>query len=145
MEGIMAATRVMQLLEDLGSTQNGTALRESWMLNGFPVHRAARRVAMHLPVTITAAGGGPTHLGLTRDLSRCGLFVFSKFFPQAGTEVDITLRLPPVLALDRIALKCRGRVVRADQVTEGAAVGIAVQVEHLEVVSLVSEEAGERN
>lgn len=139
----MAATRVMQLLEDLGNTRSDTAARESWMLNGFPVQRAARRVTMHLPVTVTTNEGGPTHLGITRDLSRCGLFFFAKFFPKCDSVVELTLRLPPVLALDRIALKCRGKVVRADQVTAGAAVGIAVQVEQLEVVSLVNEEAGE--
>jgi len=139
----MAATRVMQLLEDLGNAQSNTAVRESWMMNGFPVQRAARRVTMHLPVTVTLNEGGPTHLGITRDLSRCGLFFFSKFIPQSDSVLEITLRLPPVLALDRIALKCRGRVMRAEQVTDGAAVGIAVAVEHLEVVSLVREEAGE--
>ena len=140
----MAATRVMQLLEDLGNTRNSADARESWMLSGFPVQRAARRVTMHLPVTVTTNEGGPTHLGITRDLSRCGLFFFSKFVPQNDSVLEITLRLPPVVALDRIALKCRGRVRRAEQVTDGAAVGIAVQVEHLEVVSLVSEDPGEQ-
>jgi hypothetical protein len=68
------------------------------------------------------------HIGLVRDLSSTGLFVYSDFAPAPGTELKMTIRLARDKNKSALFL-CTGIVVRIEDSHNGAAVGIAVKFE----------------
>ncbi len=68
------------------------------------------------------------HIGLVRDLSSNGLFIYSDFTPELGTELKITVRLAREKEQSQV-LPCAGKVVRVESPDEGAAVGLAVRLE----------------
>jgi hypothetical protein len=71
---------------------------------------------------------GVRHVGLVRDLSGNGLFVYSDFEPSPGSTVNLTLWLSKDNARNE-TLACRGKVVRVVSTQSGAAIGIGVALE----------------
>jgi hypothetical protein len=69
-------------------------------------------------------------VGLIRDLSGNGLFLYSDFKPACGSTLQLTLNLREEAANESYA--CRGKVVRVVAATSGAAIGIAVELEEYE-------------
>ena len=67
------------------------------------------------------------HVAFLRDASSDGIFFYSDFIPQIGKEIEITFDIP--LLEKSVKVVCRGKVVRVEQVANGAAPGIAVRVE----------------
>jgi hypothetical protein len=92
--------------------------------------RTANRFFAAFAVTIHA--DGVRHVGLLRDFCAKGLFVYSDFRPACGAALGFTLRLPRNTA-KRVAVECRGKVVRVESATSGAAIGIAVEIDEYEL------------
>jgi hypothetical protein len=100
--------------------------REALMIGSEREQRTAIRFFVTAPVVIYA--NGVRHVGLIRDVSGKGLFVYSDFQPACGDTLSFTLQLPKNMA-KHLAVNCRGRVVRVEPATSGAAIGFAIVVE----------------
>ncbi len=74
-----------------------------------------------------AANAISDHIAFLRDASSDGIFFYSDFVPEIGGEIEITFDIP--LLEKSVKVVCRGKVVRVEQVANGAAPGIAVRVE----------------
>ena len=66
------------------------------------------------------------HVGMVRDLNRCGMYFYSDFVPEPGSDLEFVLRFPKWTNLGLVA--CKGRVVRVEQPTKGAATGVALKL-----------------
>jgi PilZ domain len=100
--------------------------REALMVGAPREQRTAIRFFTTVAVTIYA--DDVRHVGLLRDFSAKGLFVYSDFRPACGAALRFTLR-PPKNAAKRVPVECRGKVVRIEAAASGAAIGIAVEVD----------------
>ncbi len=103
-----------------------TALRHAVMLGTHGEQRRALRLLTTAPAVVLM--DGERHIGLVRDLSATGLFVYSDFTPKLGTELKLTIRLSRDKNKTAVFL-CSGRVVRVEGSNKGVAVGIALQLE----------------
>ena len=90
---------------------------------GWLKQRAASRTLVVLSATVHFQGKG--HVGLIRDISRDGLFVYSDFMPKLGDSIRVEIK-------DRgngtSRVLCCGAVVRVESKAAGSAIGIAVQI-----------------
>jgi hypothetical protein len=102
------------------------ALRHAVMLGTHGEQRRALRLLTTAPAIILL--DGERHIGLVRDLSSTGLFVYSDFSPGVGTELKFSIRLSRDQKKGAMFL-CTGKVVRVEDSNNGAAVGIAVKFE----------------
>jgi PilZ domain len=102
---------------------------QAFMLGTQREQRAATRFFVTVPVAVFV--NGVKHVGLVRDLSGKGLFVYSDFQPAFGAALRFTWRLPNKTR-KHLAVTCRGRVVRVEAGVSGAAIGIAVAVDEYE-------------
>ena len=92
--------------------------------DGWQKQRSTARTLVVLSATVRFQGR--SHVGLIRDMSRDGLYVYSDFAPKMGDTLRIELR-------DRDGhfknpAWCTGIVVRVESKGTGAAVGIAVKI-----------------
>jgi len=77
--------------------------------------RAARRFALHLPVSVRCGEKDEEHAAQTRDVSARGICFYIDSGIQAGSGIDFTLILPPDITLtESIRIHCKGRVVRVE-------------------------------
>ncbi len=90
---------------------------------GWPKQRAASRTLVVLSATVQFQGKG--HVGLIRDISREGMFVYSDFTPKVGETVRVEIKEKDKSS-DRVL--CSGTVVRVESKSSGAAVGIALKI-----------------
>src|SRR5689334_5685315 len=97
-----------------------------------PDERRAPRYLITAPAEIEDDSG--KQVGLLRDLSATGLFVYSNFKPSCGDELQLLIGLWNH-GTENIAITCRGKVVRIEQPASGAAIGIAISISgyHLRV------------
>lgn len=110
-------------------TERRMALRHAVMLGTHGEQRSATRLLTTAPAVIYL--DGQRHVGLVRDLSDSGLFVYSDFAPADGAQLKITVQLGHTKT-KTFAFVCAGRVVRTEQAHTGAATGIAVEFERKE-------------
>jgi hypothetical protein len=96
--------------------------------------RSSRRFALKLPVSIRYANGQAKEIPAeTRDVSAQGVFFYAGSKLEEGAKVEFTLTLPPEITLtESIRVRCRGRVVRIDDVRPQ--VGIAAIIEQYDFV-----------
>ena len=66
------------------------------------------------------------HVGMVRDLNRCGIYFYSDLVPDVGSELEFVMRFPKWTNLRIVA--CKGKVLRVEQPKDGAAVGVALQL-----------------
>jgi len=90
---------------------------------GWPKQRAATRTLVVLSATVHFQG--KNHVGLIRDISRDGLFVYSDFVPKVGDSLRVEIK-DKNKSDDRVL--CSGTVVRVESKNSGAAVGIALKI-----------------
>lgn len=112
-------------------TERRMALRHAVMLGTHGEQRRALRLLTTAPAVVYA--GGERHVGLVRDLSASGLFVYSDFTPATDTELRLTIRLSRDDKKTSLFI-CKGTVVRVEDSRNGAAVGIAVRFEEGQIV-----------
>jgi len=102
------------------------SLRQAVMLGTHGEQRRALRLLTTAPAIIFLED--ERHIGLVRDLSSTGLFVYSDFAPTPGTELKLTIRITREKNKTTLFL-CTGKVVRIEDSNNGAAVGIGLKFE----------------
>lgn len=111
-------------------TERRMALRHAVMLGTHGEQRRALRLLTTAPAVVYM--DGERHIGLVRDLSASGLFVYSDFTPALDTELSLTIRLSRDEKKTAVFV-CKGIVVRVEDSKNGAAVGIAVKFEEASI------------
>src|SRR5919204_916127 len=94
---------------------------------GFATQRASARMFTHAAAEVRCASVPGVHVGVLRDISKHGIFLYSDFKPAVGTKLGIVLR-STFGNRDDGGIFCEGVVVRVEQVRVGAAPGIAIQL-----------------
>jgi hypothetical protein len=100
--------------------------------------RAARRFALHVPVTVdhdkNAAPGqvGQGEIAQIRDVSARGICFYLESAVAQGSPIGFTLTLPPEITLtESIRVQCKGRVVRVEDGDDGK-LAVAAVIEEYE-------------
>jgi hypothetical protein len=96
--------------------QESQILMGIWHTN----HRSSRRSFVVCPITIESESGR-AH-GIVRDISAGGIFFYSNFRPVLHTNVNFVVQLK-----GRI-IRGKGEIVRVQESTPGAAIGIAIKI-----------------
>ncbi len=105
-------------------TERRMALRHAVMIGTHGEQRRALRLLTTAPAVIYLEG--ERHIGLVRDLSSTGLFVYSDFAPALDAELKLTIQLSRDDKKTSLFI-CKGNVVRVENSGIGAAIGIAVR------------------
>jgi hypothetical protein len=124
----MSGEKEMAALTGLfgAETERRMALRHAVMLGTHGEQRRALRLLTTAPAVVLM--DGERHIGLVRDFSATGLFVYSDFTPVQGTELKLTIRFSQNKNKTAVFL-CTGKVVRVEDSRNGAAVGIGLRFE----------------
>jgi PilZ domain len=96
--------------------------------------RAARRFALHIPVTVDH-GQNETQgeLAQIRDVSARGICFYLDSAVEQGSPIGFTLTLPPEITLtESIRVQCKGHVVRVDDVRDDGKLAVAAVIEEYE-------------
>lgn len=99
--------------------------------------RRAARFVLEEPVTAQWSNGGiHESAGITRDVSRLGIFFYSDCAPDLHTAMELLLTFPAeVTGGQPRTVFCKGRVVRVEPPShDGGKVGIAVEFESFDDV-----------
>ena len=84
--------------------------------------RAEPRTSLHLSGNVRATRvPSDGHVAFARDISHTGMFFYSDFSPLVGEELTLTFTTP-----EGGCLLLEGSVLRVEQQSPGAAVGIAL-------------------
>ncbi len=68
--------------------------------------------------------------GVTRDISKTGVFFYADFRPPEGSRLELMLTLPPeVTQADSIPALCNARVVRVEAGGAGDRFGVGAEIE----------------
>ena len=87
-------------------------------------NRSSRRLIVHSAAQISVPGDGE-HNGIVRDLSADGIFLYSNFRPQVGSDIAVTFTTR--VGKEMVKIFSLAKVVRVQQVVSGAAPGIAAR------------------
>lgn len=90
------------------------------MANLHSNQRSSPRVLIVCPISIELESG--TVHGIVRDISAGGIFFYSNFRPALNTEVDFVMRMKGK------NVHGRGKIVRVQEGTPGAAIGVALKL-----------------
>lgn len=85
--------------------------------------RSSPRAFVILPATISFGSDGEHHAGLIRDISQTGIFFYCDAKPELQDEVNVVVRVG-----EASAIAYKGRVVRVEEPSAGAAIGVAIQL-----------------
>lgn len=85
--------------------------------------RTTPRIFAMLPIFISAHSGADPRPGITRDLSKNGIFFYSNVTPNLHSNISL------VLQVNGARISCSGEVVRVQDTVPGAAVGVAVMIQ----------------
>jgi hypothetical protein len=96
--------------------------------------RAARRFALHIPVTVDhGPNTTPSEVAQIRDVSARGICFYLESAIAQGSPITFTLTLPPEITLtESIRVQCKGHVVRVEDFGEGGKVAVAAVIEEYE-------------
>ena len=96
--------------------------------------RAARRFALHVPVTVEhGETQSQSQIAEIRDVSARGICFFLESAIEQGSPIGFTLTLPPEITLtESIRVQCKGRVVRVDSAPKEGKVSVAAVIEEYE-------------
>ena len=99
--------------------------------------RSQARKAVRAPVKVRRRGGDE-QLGLVRDLSSTGIFLYSEAGLEAGAKLELVVMLPPGLGMGPGGWTlCQASVVRVEQGT-GNGVGVAATLDRIELLPEIS-------
>lgn len=104
----------------VSSRMNG----EDVMLRPASNRREKSRTLLILPVSVRLGYG--EHVGIIRDVSASGMFLYSDFTPPIGAEIELKLTLPAPTRPRLVTY--RGIAVRLASGVTGAAVGIGLSL-----------------
>lgn len=105
--------------------------RGAFMMGVQPEQRHASRFFVTAATKVRTQTGREEHVGLVRDFSGSGIFVYSDFRPECGSRLEVILRTSK-MSPRHVSIAFRGKVVRVEPSTSGAAVGIALAVDEYE-------------
>jgi PilZ domain-containing protein len=96
--------------------------------------RAARRFALHVPVTVDhGASESRGEIAQIRDVSARGICFYLDAAVAQGSPIGFTLTLPPEITLtESIRVQCKGHVVRVDDAREDGKLAVAAVIEEYE-------------
>lgn len=95
--------------------------------------RAARRFALHVPVTVNQGESTPVAPAKIRDVSARGICFYLESAVAQGSPIGFTLTLPPEITLtESIRVQCKGRVVRVEDGGEDGKLAVAAVIEEYE-------------
>jgi hypothetical protein len=106
--------------------EDGVERRNAVMLGARCEQRSGYRQLTTMPATVFFHER--RHVGLVRDLSESGLFVYSDFEPTQNDRLFLILKVTQADG-SSTNLECSGQVVRVESGIAGAAVGIAVKLD----------------
>lgn len=90
---------------------------------------------MALPVAVTLNEDGREARVKTKDISSSGVYLEFSAPMDVGSSLEFVLTLPPEITRGKsVRVKCKGKVVRVDHVSEGSAVGVAATIDRYEFV-----------
>jgi len=96
--------------------------------------RAARRFALHVPVTVGhGENSTESQVAQIRDVSARGICFYLESAIAQGSPIEFTLTLPPEITLtESIRVQCKGRVVRVEEATNDGKFAVAAVIEEYE-------------
>ena len=97
--------------------------------------RAARRFALHIPVSVDQGSNGSSRVEVAqiRDVSARGICFYLDSSVAQGSPIGFTLTLPPEITLtESIRVQCKGRVVRVEDATTDGKMVVAAVIEEYE-------------
>lgn len=102
--------------------------------------RAAHRFPLQLSVQVrvTAPAWSARFPGTTRDISSTGVYFLSAQKVEAGSAVEVLVRLPQrILPRGEAQVRCQGRVLRVDALPGGPTpmLGVAASIEGSDFLS----------
>jgi hypothetical protein len=98
--------------------------------------RSTRRFSLRLPVSVKYNNGGVHEFAAeTKDVSARGVYFFMDTGLDVGSPIEFTLTLPPEITLtESIRVRCKGRVVRVENVPESR-IGIGAVIDQYDFVA----------
>jgi len=101
--------------------------------------RTGKRFPLHLPIKIHSEDSSAEASGITGDLSAAGVYIKADASLEVGSPVEFDITLPPEVtgSKENVKIHCRGRVVRTDEPSVGAASdnrGVACVIDSYEFV-----------
>ena len=95
--------------------------------------RAARRFALHVPVTVDHDKKPSGEIAQIRDVSARGICFYLDAAVAQGSPIGFTLTLPPEITLtESIRVQCKGHVVRVDDARDDGKLAVAAVIEEYE-------------
>ena len=83
-----------------------------------------------------SGNSGPAISAQTRDVSARGICFYLEAPLTVGSEIDFTLTLPPEITLtESIRVRCKGKVVRAENNLADAKVPVAAVIDEYEFLA----------
>jgi PilZ domain len=101
------------------------------MTKGKPEQRSLPRVSAQVPVSIRT-GQDQAVTGITRDLSRNGVFFYTDSQIHEGSDLEIVLMLPPELTHgEKSWVCCQASVVRVEKAPGTGQMGVAANIRNI--------------
>jgi hypothetical protein len=92
--------------------------------------RAFQRFNHQLPIVITTVEGGTQLQGVTRDISRTGVFFYTDAPPPVESTLGFRMIMPEEIMLDQDRrVVGKGTVLRVEATDSSRRVGVAMRVE----------------
>jgi hypothetical protein len=103
--------------------------------------RAARRFALHIPVTVEHGEENPvSQVAQIRDVSARGICFYLDANVAKDSPIGFTMTLPPEITLtESIRVQCKGRVVRVENGRGDGKLAVAAVIEEYEFLPEESE------
>jgi|ERR1700683_419758 hypothetical protein len=100
--------------------------------------RSRQRVAAQVPVRVRGALAGEL-AAETRDVSRNGVFLYTKSRLAEGSDVELVLMLPPELTSgEKCWVCCHARVLRVER-GSGNDFGVAAEIQRMDVLPEITD------
>jgi len=102
--------------------------------------RTGKRFPLHLPIKIHSEDTASGASGTTGNLSAAGVYIRADSALEVGSPVEFEITLPPEMTGGKqdVTIHCRGRVVRTDEPSAGAALaesrGVACVIDSYEFI-----------
>jgi hypothetical protein len=109
------------------------------MTRGKPEQRSLPRLPVQVQVSVRS-GQSPASTGLTRDLSRNGIFFYTDSQIHAGSNLEMVLLLPPELTQgEKQWVCCQASVVRVEQAADSGQIGVAAHIRNIATLPEIPE------
>lgn len=101
--------------------------------------RSRKRVVAQVPVRVKGSGAAGELAAETRDVSRNGVFLYTKTAMAEGSEVELVLMLPPELTSgEKCWVCCHARVLRVER-GSGKDFGVAAEIQRMDVLPEITD------